>query len=204
MHTGDSLALLRQALRQLGTEMRRFQRVTCPAFATKELPCETAQRHRRETAALLSGRRQKSMGSLSLPKVFNINTYKFHALGDYEQMIRLFGTTDSYTTQVVSLQYPDLHVSCIDSKRTTRVNGHTSWSKNSTVPPTRKTSRTCLLGRNDEKHFSGGNLPWMNHYLRFKESTPHRCYITPWPLSPDPTMSSTFSSSFRHITLTPL
>ena len=200
----DSLAFLQQALWQLGTEMRRFQHVTCLAFAIKELPCEMAQRHQRETATLLSGHHQKSMGSLSLLKVFNINTYKFHALGDYEHMIRLFRTTNSYMTQVISLQYPDLHVSHIDLKWTTRVNGHTSWSKNSTVPPTRKMSRTCLLGRNNEKHFSGGNLPWMNHYSRFKESTPHCCYITPWPLFPDPTMSSTFLSSFRHITLTPL
>ena len=125
LHTKDSLALLQQALQQLGTEMRRFQRVTCPAFNTKELPCETAQRHRREPAALLSGRHQKSTGSPSLPKVFNVNTYKFHALGDYEQMIRRFGTTDLYTTQVVSPRSSCTTYS-IDLEQTTRVNVHTS------------------------------------------------------------------------------
>jgi hypothetical protein len=36
-----------------------------------------------------------------LTKQFNLNTYKFHALGDYVSMIRMFGTTDSFTTQVV-------------------------------------------------------------------------------------------------------
>jgi hypothetical protein len=36
-----------------------------------------------------------------LPKVLNLLTYKVHALGDYVQTIRMFGTTDSYSTQIV-------------------------------------------------------------------------------------------------------
>jgi hypothetical protein len=36
-----------------------------------------------------------------LPKTLNLNTYKFHALGDYTRMIRRYGTTDSYSTEVV-------------------------------------------------------------------------------------------------------
>jgi hypothetical protein len=35
-------------------------------------------------------------------KTLNLFTYKFHALGDYVRTIRLFGTTDSYSTQIVS------------------------------------------------------------------------------------------------------
>lgn len=35
-------------------------------------------------------------------KTLNLFTYKFHALGDYVRSIRLFGTTDSYSTQIVS------------------------------------------------------------------------------------------------------
>ncbi|KAF8549151.1 hypothetical protein OG21DRAFT_1500583 [Imleria badia] len=65
-----------------------------------ELPQESAQRQRRELADLQSGQRKKPSRSGSLPKAFNINTYKFHALDDYEKAIRMFGTTDSYTTQV--------------------------------------------------------------------------------------------------------
>jgi hypothetical protein len=34
---------------------------------------------------------------------FNLNTYKLHALGDYVASIRHFGTTDSYSTEPVSL-----------------------------------------------------------------------------------------------------
>lgn len=34
-------------------------------------------------------------------KVLNLFTYKLHALGDYVNAIRLFGSTDSYSTQIV-------------------------------------------------------------------------------------------------------
>lgn len=37
------------------------------------------------------------------PKVLNLNTYKWHALGDYTSAIRQFGTTDSYSTEIVSV-----------------------------------------------------------------------------------------------------
>jgi hypothetical protein len=37
------------------------------------------------------------------PKQFNLKTYKYHALGDYCNTIRRFGTTDSYSTQPVGL-----------------------------------------------------------------------------------------------------
>jgi hypothetical protein len=35
------------------------------------------------------------------PKTLNLNTYKFHALGDYTSTIRQYGTTDSYSTEAV-------------------------------------------------------------------------------------------------------
>ena len=38
---------------------------------------------------------------MPMPKGFNLKMYKFHAIGDYEWMITQFGTTDSYTTQIV-------------------------------------------------------------------------------------------------------
>ena len=36
------------------------------------------------------------------PKKLNINTYKVHSLGDYASTIRQFGTTDLYSTVIVS------------------------------------------------------------------------------------------------------
>ncbi|KAG2049274.1 hypothetical protein BDR06DRAFT_991207, partial [Suillus hirtellus] len=38
-------------------------------------------------------------------KSFNIQTYKFHMLGDYVASIRLFGTTDSYSTEPGELEH---------------------------------------------------------------------------------------------------
>ena len=53
-------------------------------------------------AEYAAGHRKKEPQSALLLKTFNLNIYKFHALGDYVDMIKMFGTTDSYTTQVVS------------------------------------------------------------------------------------------------------
>jgi hypothetical protein len=41
--------------------------------------------------------------SARLSKTLNLNTYKHHALGDYTSVIRRYGTTDSYSTESVSL-----------------------------------------------------------------------------------------------------
>ena len=103
LQTEDTLALLDQALWRLGAQVRRFQRVTCAAFDTKELPQESARRQRRELAEMQSGHRKTPAKSSPLPISFNINTYKFHALGDYTRAIKTFGMTDSYSTQIVSV-----------------------------------------------------------------------------------------------------
>ncbi len=49
-----------------------------------------------ENSGLVSGVGKK------LRKVFNMCTYKVHALGDYFATIARYGTTDNYSTQVVS------------------------------------------------------------------------------------------------------
>ncbi|KIN96894.1 hypothetical protein M404DRAFT_161866 [Pisolithus tinctorius Marx 270] len=103
LHSDDSLAQLDQALKKLSAQIRRFQQKTCEAFKTCELPSEAAARHRRQQAQSESGRGPiNPPSSGARPKSFNILTYKFHALGDYTRSIQTFGTTDSYTTQVVS------------------------------------------------------------------------------------------------------
>ena len=86
MHTDSTLDLLEAVTKEFGRLMRQFRDGT-QGFDTVELP--------RETGA------QKG-GANSSRKKLNLNTYKFHALGDYVATIRLFGTTDSYSTQVVS------------------------------------------------------------------------------------------------------
>lgn len=112
LHTEDSLDLLKQSLRMLSKQIRQFVEVTCVAFQTKELPGKASARQRQQQTQA-EGRGVNASRSGPRPKSFNILTYKFHALGDYVQTIQLFGTTDSYTTQIVSGRY--LNGDCLTS-----------------------------------------------------------------------------------------
>ena len=86
--------------------MREFQGKTCAVFKTRELERERTARMRRQeknTTTAKSKLNSQTHGSARQLKVFNLKTYKFHALGDYCSTIRRFGTTDSYSTQTVGL-----------------------------------------------------------------------------------------------------
>jgi hypothetical protein len=103
MHTEATLARLEQVTTDLGHLMRNFRDKTCPKFNTTELAREVEARNRRNA-------RKKSTKAPSQPesskvKSFNLLTYKFHALGDYVHTIRMFGTTDSFSTQLVRAHY---------------------------------------------------------------------------------------------------
>ncbi|KZT20578.1 hypothetical protein NEOLEDRAFT_1158607 [Neolentinus lepideus HHB14362 ss-1] len=106
MHTDSSLDILEKITTELGKAMRQFERVACPAYNTVELPKEAAARARRESTQIQP---QANKDSTSRPpgtvrkvrgKKYNLSTYKAHAIGDYANTIRMFGTTDSYTTQI--------------------------------------------------------------------------------------------------------
>jgi hypothetical protein len=119
MHTDVTLELLLQVTISFGTRIRAFQEKTCAAFSTHELEREQAARVRRQdkikkAAAETNSNSQKGKKTAETnsqpqkrsgrqPKQFNLNTYKYHALGDYCNTIRRFGTTDSYSTQPVGL-----------------------------------------------------------------------------------------------------
>lgn len=51
--------------------------------------------------ATLDNQPTPTTASSSKYRFLNLITYKWHALGDYVKSIRLFGTTDSYSTQIV-------------------------------------------------------------------------------------------------------
>lgn len=108
LHTDSSLADLRSVTYELGRLLRLFKDRTCAAFDTKELPREEEARARRKRA-----KKAKANGAASasaplptpfpkISKAFNLSTYKLHALGDYVLAILRYGTSDSYSTQVVS------------------------------------------------------------------------------------------------------
>lgn len=104
MHTDETLRIMDNVTQNLGDAIRTFVANTCPVFDTKELKCEALGRQRREARARSrqEGRGSTATVSARRPKALNLRTYKFHALGDYTAAIRMYGTTDSYSTQTVS------------------------------------------------------------------------------------------------------
>ncbi|KAF9045035.1 hypothetical protein BJ165DRAFT_1346661, partial [Panaeolus papilionaceus] len=123
MHTETTLALLDAVTARFGAAIRSFRDTTCQDFTTMELPKEAAACARRELAASSNTgndidpvniwKQQLICGEMSCtgeaPRTsnrkarnLNLKTVKMHFLGDYASHIRLFGTSDSYSTQLVS------------------------------------------------------------------------------------------------------
>jgi hypothetical protein len=96
LHTDTTLALFSQVTTSFGNRLRTFKEKTCKMYPTRELEREQAARVRRKS------KQQECDRSARQPKQLNLNTYKYHSLGDYVHTIRRFGTTDSYSTQPVS------------------------------------------------------------------------------------------------------
>jgi len=114
MHTEHTLNHLNQATTTIGRELRSFREWT-RGFNPVELPREMAARERRKHKKAANGNScsplpqnhstsgsEKKAPAQPKVKVFNLLVYKLHALGDYVASIKLFGTTDSYSTQIVS------------------------------------------------------------------------------------------------------
>ena len=119
LHTESSVINLENSTTRLGDLLRKFSEAVCPAYATKELPPEEAARVRRKAAAAAKkaktpkkkeiksksesgGPTSKSKSSTRL-RSFSLVTYKVHSLGWYARAIRLYGTSDNYNTQTVSI-----------------------------------------------------------------------------------------------------
>jgi hypothetical protein len=115
IHTESTVSQLETATSTLGDALRTFKYDVCPQFATKETPSEVAKRQRRAQKAR-SRMGESDVGSSekhpavaassgdagkSVPKSFNMSTYKLHALGDYVDNIRKFGVIINYSTQLV-------------------------------------------------------------------------------------------------------
>lgn len=104
MHTDETLAILDAATSSLGEQLRDFADVTCSTFDTYELPREAEARRRK--ASKKTDRSQADAPLVSKKKrVYTMDTYKHHALGDYANTIRALGTCDSYSTELVRSMY---------------------------------------------------------------------------------------------------
>lgn len=106
MHSESSLSLLDKVSRKLGQVLWKLRDESAQAYHTFELPREyMAHQHQ------MQARDPSKSGQSSVPKPkgLNLKTYKFHAIGDYGPMIAQFGTTDSYTTQIMCYVVPMFH-----------------------------------------------------------------------------------------------
>lgn len=100
MHSDSSVCLLHNATRQLGRSMRHFASKVCPLFKTMETPDEFAKCQAR--AAKTASKKGTPAPTLTRKaRAYNLDTPKFHFLGDYPDEIQRIGTTDSWTSQTV-------------------------------------------------------------------------------------------------------
>jgi hypothetical protein len=109
MHTATTLQTLEELTSTFGTLLRRFSAQTSATYTTFELPREAAARARRRTKRKTNeggGLASESSHPPKNAKHFNLTTYKLHAMGDYVNTIRKYGTVDSYSTQLV--RYADI------------------------------------------------------------------------------------------------
>lgn len=102
LHTESTLQSFEQSTSRLGQILRRFCSTTCEAFHTQDLPSEEAAGARRRAANKNHLSKQKAKSPSTKVRKLNLKTFKLHALGHYVAAIRMYGTADSYSTQLVS------------------------------------------------------------------------------------------------------
>jgi hypothetical protein len=106
MHSDLTLDIMDLVTTAVGQQFREFKAKVCAAYTTRELhqEVEARARHYARQAAKQNGVRkgkQVALKNVQRTKIFNFQTYKFHALGDYVSTIRRYGTSDSYSSEPV-------------------------------------------------------------------------------------------------------
>ncbi|KAG2072207.1 hypothetical protein BDR04DRAFT_1127720 [Suillus decipiens] len=123
MHSDLTLKIPNKTTTNLGEQFHLFKEMVCISYHMQELDREVdARSHQQAKEAAKQAGNGKGKGkekteaspeqSQNVPrpkqpwkkKSFNIQTYKFHALGDYVASIHLFGTMDSYSTKLGELE----------------------------------------------------------------------------------------------------
>jgi Sec-independent protein translocase protein TatA len=103
-HTPTTLKRLSEVTSRLGDELRAFQDAT----AKMEVYETTREFNARQRQA--AARAQRNQTTVNNPPQMtrklcklNLNTPKFHSVGHYVAVIAQYGTTDSFSTQTVSV-----------------------------------------------------------------------------------------------------
>ncbi|RXW15278.1 hypothetical protein EST38_g10576 [Candolleomyces aberdarensis] len=103
LHTEHTIEHLSEVMKEFGKVIRKFREDVCLSYNTVETPSELSRRERNQARQKAPGvpqeTHQQDVSRGRRPKLLNLETYKFHSLGDYPTYIRLFGPTDSFSTQ---------------------------------------------------------------------------------------------------------
>ncbi|KAG9079804.1 hypothetical protein FRC06_007449 [Ceratobasidium sp. 370] len=103
VHTATTIDMLRTQTTILARRLRHFEANIAPRYTVVETDREHELRKQQETRrALATGNVAQSTESRKRSVKYNLTAYKLHAVGDYPDAIKLFGTTDSYSTQIIS------------------------------------------------------------------------------------------------------
>jgi hypothetical protein len=125
LHTSATLKIMKKLTSKLGAALREFATLT-EGLDVRETPKEYARRRKqyeaRKTSTMAKSTKPKGRQSKAnqVPEEnsvdsdgrrkcgLNLDTYKMHSLGDYVRTIEEYGSTDSYSTQIVSAQIPHI------------------------------------------------------------------------------------------------
>lgn len=114
LHTKSTISIFKSLTTELASLLREFSELT-KSLNVRETPQEYARRKKREEATKAAAMTRNCQAALTPKQAtpnsgdgrricsLNLNTYKAHSLGDYARTIEEFGTTDSYSSQIVSL-----------------------------------------------------------------------------------------------------
>lgn len=119
LHSDLTLDILDTETTYLGDALRTFKNKTCAAFQTREFKREVDSRKKKAVKKTAPGgssasnttsnnETPKNVGPAADSegrafKAFSLKTYKAHALGDYVDIIKRIGTSDSFSSETVSL-----------------------------------------------------------------------------------------------------
>jgi hypothetical protein len=104
-HTEDTLNFFDTVTVVLGQTIQKFNCIVCAHYYTTEMPHKYAARGKQKSKLAsqnLNSNLVNEVMSGPKRKRLNLNTYKYHALGDCTDTIQQFGTIDSFSTQPVS------------------------------------------------------------------------------------------------------
>ncbi|KAH9884316.1 hypothetical protein C8Q73DRAFT_661143 [Cubamyces lactineus] len=199
LHSDSTLAIFETITQQLGQAMRAFASHVCPQYDTQELDREyTARQRRKAKLHRKTSTRKRLNDSEHAKKTFNLNTYKFHRLGDYPREVRENGTLDNTSTQTGELEHRRIKRFYIRTNKTSRfqsqIGAHerrervinttqmqpgfpknAPWKKKARRLMTKKAS-TGLRLPHDQPEEAGQCLPQEHHYI--SEEQRHHVDVT--------------------------